>query len=139
MKDQHSPITPDEVLLRLIWWMHYKPKAPIRVRLDAFEPKRDETDGISLFRAACLSTPAAALGAFAEDKRELYAIATLLAAEVMSYGVTIEPAPIDAVPGHAVIPELNIVAFQANKQHWRVVMTKLAELASREIIREPTV
>jgi hypothetical protein len=138
MKDQNAPVTPDEVVLRLVWWTHYKPGLAACVREDAFEPKRHETDGISLFRAACLSGPSDALAAIAEEKRGLYAIAALPVADVFGLGLTVQPAPIEAVAGHAVVPELNILTFKAEKERWRKVMKLMAVIASRNVVHAPT-
>jgi hypothetical protein len=41
------------------------------------------------------------------------------------------------VPGHAVIPELNIQEYRADKVRWKEVAKALAKIASRNIVRTP--
>src|SRR5581483_11516419 len=108
MKEESDPVTPDEFVVRLIWTFNFKAGAPQPIVREAFEPKGHETDGISVFRLACLSGPEQALEAMAPDKRDRYALALLPVSEVLALGLTVRPAKIDAVPGHAVLPELNV-------------------------------
>src|SRR5947207_677495 len=100
MKDEFDPVTPDELVLRLVWKYHYDINSPDPVKPKAFAPKGDETDGISVFRGACLSRPEQALEAMAPNKRDGSAIAALPVAEVVALGLTVRPARIDAIPGH---------------------------------------
>jgi hypothetical protein len=52
-------------------------------------------------------------------------------------GLSVKPEPISEVPGHAVIPELNAVDYQANRPFWRTVQKQLAELASMDVVYRP--
>lgn len=137
MKDESDPVTPDEVVVRLIWTFNFKPALSQPVLREAFEPKGHETDGVSVFRAACLSSPEQALDALSPDKRDKYAIALLPVSEIEKLGLTVQPAKIDTVPGHAVLPELNIVAWKADKARWRAIQAQLAAIASGNIVRPP--
>src|SRR5207245_2581933 len=110
----------------------------VPIRYEAFEPKENETTGISVFRVACLTTPDQALHAVAERSRGGYAIALLPVADVLGLGLTVRPDPITSVPGHAVIPELNIVEYRSDKNRLRMVMKRLAEIASRGIVHTPS-
>jgi len=53
--------------------------------------------------------------------------------------LSITPEPISGGPlGHSVIPQLNWVAYQANKQVWKPIIVELAKLASASIVYWPT-
>jgi hypothetical protein len=106
MKREDEPVTDDEFILRLVWTTRYKPELVQPVVKEAFEPRKSETDGISVFRMSCLLSPEQALNVIAFDKRDRYALVVLPVAEVVKLGLTILPAPIADVPGHAVVPEL---------------------------------
>jgi hypothetical protein len=139
MKGEDEPITPDELVVRCIWNFHYKPALAAPVVREAFEPRKDETDGISVYRLACLTSFEQALGAFAEDKRHQYAIALLPVSEIEKLGLTVVPAKIERVPGHAVIPELNIAAFLQDRAKSRGIQKELTAIANRNIVRGPKV
>src|SRR5437763_16920 len=109
MKNEDDPISSDEMVIRLIWCDYFKPELNLPIQPGAFEPRKNETDGISFFRLACLSDPRDALNVIAEEKRERYAVALLPIAELTALGLTVQPAKIAKVPGHAVVAELNIV------------------------------
>jgi hypothetical protein len=137
MKDESEPVTPDEFVVRLIWTFNFKVEAAQPIRREAFEPKSHETDGVSVFRAACLNDPEQALDVMAADKRDGYAIALLPVSEILKLELTVVPAKIDAVPGHSVLPELNILDWKADKARWRVIQTRLAEIACGYLVRPP--
>jgi len=137
MKREDESVTPDEFVIRAIWTGFYNPQNPLPILAAAFRPRPDETDGISVFRAACVAKPEDVLVVFAEDKRDRYALALLHVAELQKLGLTIEPAKIEATPGHAVLPELNCTAVSADKAKCREIQNKLAELASANLVRTP--
>jgi hypothetical protein len=137
MKDENDAVTSDEMLVRLIWEAHYQADLEEPVRKSAFNPKEFETDGISVFRAACLSAPEDALAVIAEEKRERYAVALIPVVELASLGLSVKPAKIQEIPGHAVLPELNIVDFKQDRNRWVEVSKTLAMLANQNIIRRP--
>ncbi len=134
MKDEDEPVTPDESVVRLVWGAFLRPGEPVPVQPVAFKPRDDETDGISVFRAACLNDPKDALAAMTPDKRARYAIAVIPVAELLALGLSVKPAKIDAVPGHAVIPELNITAVKSDRAWWKVLQLQLVELAAKNLI-----
>ncbi|HVK16287.1 MAG TPA: hypothetical protein VM533_05015 [Fimbriiglobus sp.] len=138
MKDEGEPVTPDEFVIRLIWWDFYDATADPVLHPKAFLPKPSETDGISVFRAACLSDPTEVLAVIAEEKRGKYAVAMLPVSEVVAVGLTVQPAKIDAIPGHTVLPELNATAVGADRPRWKLVQKRLAEIASKNVVRVPT-
>jgi hypothetical protein len=104
---------------------------------NAFEPRKAETEGISLFRRACLTDPADALLAIAEDKRPRYAVVAIPVALLTALGLSVRPAPIPAVPGHVLVPEVNITDYAADKARFTPIKLRLAEAASANILRRP--
>lgn len=134
MKGEDEPVTPDESVIRLIWGAFLRPGEPVPVQPVAFKPRDDETDGISVFRLACLSDPKDALGVMAPEKRDRYAITVIPIAELLAPGLTVKPAKVDTVPGHAVLPELNITAVKSNRLWWKELQLKLVELAAKHLI-----
>ena len=134
MKDDATPVSPDEVVVRLIWTDFHKPAATPPVRDRAFLPRPNDETGISVFRVACLPDARNALAAIAPEKRDKYALALLHMAELTAIGLTVEPAKIDTVPGHAVIPELNAALATTDPQKCLDVQKKLAVLAAKNLI-----
>ncbi|HEX4606749.1 MAG TPA: hypothetical protein VH092_00955 [Urbifossiella sp.] len=137
MTSENEPVSPEEFVIRLIWTAYYNPGLPLPVQSSGFAPRDDETDGISVFRAACVAYPEDVLVVFAGEKRDRYAIALLPVAEILKLGLTVRPAPIPAIPGHAVLPELSITATKADKPFWRGVQKQLAVIANARIVRPP--
>jgi len=137
LKNEADPVTPDEFVLRLIWTTHYKAAREVVLREQAFEPRSNETDGISVFRVACLAIPEDALAVMAPEKRDRYALALLPVSELLLLGLTVQPSPIKSVLGHAVLPELNIVSTKADRPHWRTIQKSLAIIASKYTLRSP--
>lgn len=135
MKDETAPVSPDEVVVRLIWKDFLKPSHAVPIGDRAFLPKPNETDGISVFRAACLNDPSDVLAVIAPEKRDKYALALLPVSELAALGLTVQPATIEAIPGHAVIAELNIDTFNTDKAKCQAVQRQLAAIASRNVIR----
>ena len=136
-RSEEEPISPDESVLRLIWGDYFKPGLALSVQPAAFEPHKNDTDGISVFRLACLSNPGEALAVIADGKRERYATVSLPIAELAALGLTVRPDKIAKVPGHAVVPELNIESCRADKPRCKTLQKQLAESASRNIVHRP--
>lgn len=135
MKDENEPVSPGEYVIRMIWMDHYKQELALPIQPGAFTPKKNESDGISVFRSDCLKSPEDVLAVIAEEKREKYAISMLKVLDLIALGLSISPAKVDAIPGHGVIPELNAASVKANALHWREIKKKLATLANQNIIR----
>src|SRR6266540_3581799 len=131
MKDEASPITADELVIRLIWGEMFKAGT---VSERAFAPKPEEHDGISVFRAACLANPRDVLTVMAPEKRGRYVLALLPGAEILALGLTVEPAKIETISGHAVLPELTIDFHTSDKARCRELQGKLAAIAARNVI-----
>lgn len=137
MKGEDEPVTPDEFVVRCIWTFNYKPALAQPIIREAFEPRKDEFDGISVYRLACLTIAEDALEAFVADKRDRYALALLPVSEIENLGLSVVPAKIDVVPGHAVLPELNITMCLADRAICRAIQKQLAMIANRNIVRAP--
>ena len=137
MIGENEPISPDEFILRMVWRDFYRKELACPVLARAFKPREDEIDGISLFREGCLRMPEDALSVFVPEKRSGYAICRLSVAEVTSLGLSVRPATIIGVAGHVVISELNTASVAEEPRRWRNIQVKLADLASKGIIRLP--
>lgn len=99
--DGTEPIADDELLYRRIpestgWWDGGQ--------LDriAFNPRKDDTTGLSVSRAKYTTIEQAAQGR--EGKR--YFVAVLRAGDLRAHGISVEPAPLPGDPGHAEITSI---------------------------------
>ncbi len=133
MKAESEPVTPDEILLRLIWETYFRPEDKLPIRPNGFGPKPNEGDGISVFRLACLNTAGDVMTVIAPDKQSRYAIVAIPASAVFALGMTVVSAPIRTIPGHAVIPEMNSASAGTISTADRKLA--LAELASTAVLR----
>jgi len=114
---------------------YYNPSDGIPVNRLAFKPTDRDDKGLSVFREDCGTTPAQA--ASAGPNPQGYYVARLEVAEVTPFGISIEPDPQPGPLGHALIPELSITSYNANKNTSKELMLKLAEIASRAIVHSP--
>jgi hypothetical protein len=137
MTPESDPISLDEFVIRCVWQDYFDAALPVPVLARAFMPRKDEVDGISVFRLACVTAAEDVLTVFAADKRAGYALVLLAVADLEKLGLTLEPAPIPAVPGHAVLPELNVVRCKADKPWCDGIRKRLAVLASQRVVRKP--
>jgi hypothetical protein len=136
MKPETDPITPDELLIRLVWEDRVTDKVPV-ISPNAFEPRKNETDGISFFRRDCLNDPTDALAVIAEDKRARYAIVLVPVSVLTSLDLSVKPSQIATIPGHVVVPEININDYSGDKKRFTPIKLRLAEEASNNIVRRP--
>jgi hypothetical protein len=60
-------------------------------------------------------------------------------ARLAELGLTVIPKPIETLPGHVVIPELNSVASadKSNREFFTRTQLRLAEIASENIVHQP--
>lgn len=138
MKSEDEPVGPDEFVLRLIWRDFLKLGNVPKISPRAFRPRPNETDGISVFREACVSRPEDILIVIDPQKRDKYGIVRIPVAGIQAMGLSLVSAKIETAPGHVVIPELNIVAFDADSVNLESKMEALAALAGANLIRRPT-
>ncbi len=136
MKRETDAITPDELLIRLIWKFHFKVGMPLPVKDSAFAPKRNEIEGISVFRMACVSSPEDTLAVIDPDKRDGYGIALVGVGDILNLGLSVVPEPILTVPGHCVIPEINDSVVLRDIK-WKTLLKELAILSNQRIVRHP--
>ena len=139
MKHETDPVSADEMLVRLVWGSFYKPAEAPCVRPMAFAPRPNETDGISVFRLSCLTSAEQALDVIATEKQPGYGITLIPVAELLRIGMSVIPTPIPAVPGHAVIPELNSDRLKAERKTCQDLQMAIAVLASADVLRPPKV
>jgi hypothetical protein len=143
MKSETDPITDDEWLLRRVRVEKFRTDRVPAISPNAFEPRvkgRDpDTDGISLYRAACLADPAEVLANVAPERRHEYGIVRVPVALLKSLGLSVQSTPDDQIKGHVSIPELNAAAYDAEKALFTPIKDKLAAEASKDdnIVRQP--
>jgi hypothetical protein len=76
--------------------------------------------------------PADILATVAEDKRHEFGIVRLPVSFLQSLKLTVEIRIDSRVPGHVVLPELNAVAYAADKAAFTLTLLRLAEVASKD-------
>jgi hypothetical protein len=123
-------------VLRLIHKNYYKAGLPLAVQPEAFRPTDRDDDGLSVFLEG-EATAEQALLAVPAEKRASYYVARIPVQELQQLGLSLRASPIDEAPGHYVVPELNVQAYQQNKVAGKERQKKLAEVASANIVRRP--
>jgi hypothetical protein len=143
MKLEDEPITDDESLLRRVWRDRFRTDSVPVISPGAFEPRwkgRDiDSDGISLYRSACLNHATDILAGVADDKRPSIAIVRMSVGFLKSLGLSVVCRPRSAIPGHVVIPELSADHYKTEKGKFTPILKALADEASKEenIVRRP--
>lgn len=121
MPSPSDPIKTDEGILRRIpntWWAPDKDDIPQVMSFCPRKPNKripgdtGDTDGLSISRE--ILTPIGQLQS-AGSSGKIPHIARLIAQNIYSLGLTIEPKPISGDVGHCVIPELNITTYLSSK------------------------
>ncbi len=144
MKAETDPIDDDEWLLRRVRYERFRTDDVPVVSPNAFEPRikgRDpDTNGISLYRAACLNDPSDTLATIPPERRHEYGIVRLSVAYVRSLGLSVVVDSDDKIKGHVVIPELNAADYEANKARFTKKKVMLATEASKDenVVRWPS-
>lgn len=116
-----EPVADDELLYRRIpvstgWY------SEDRLSPEAFDPRRDESTGISVYRAKYTSLKEAARG----KSRQGYYVAVLRAGDLRERGIEIVPRPAPDEPGHAELPDLTCHnRREPETQERKVLLTKL--------------
>jgi hypothetical protein len=121
-------------LLRRVHRNFFTPDQPFALfARDAFKPTRDDTDGLSLQRERELTEAgmgSAAMSAAGRKPGE-YFIIRLQAKVYLDLGLRIVPDQSEGdLPGHVVIPELSLDAYNGNKVAMKDVQEQLIRLAS---------
>src|SRR5262245_57855881 len=107
MKPETEPIADDEWLLRRVRLEKFRTdKTPI-ISPNAFEPRvkgRDpDTDGISLYREACLADPSEALATVPPDRLHEYGIVRIPVSFIRSLDLSVAVSQDERIKGHVVI------------------------------------
>lgn len=102
--DGTEPISDDEILYRRIPESEnlYDPAIGAPPSFRAFRPRPYDTTGLSLYRAKYTTPEQVA----ENDRGKRFYIAELRAGDLRRHGITVTPAPLPELPGHAEIPTL---------------------------------
>ena len=137
-----APVFPNEVLLRTVpnsIGYYSKVMGNWTIDPNAFQPAKDDDDGISLFREDFVTAEdLASLSTHAKGVR----VARVLARECTSLYLSLKPAPDPPMPpGHTVIPEMIYLKRTAQTniqvQNIKDFAQKLAQIASKNDIYTP--
>ena len=142
-KRESEPISEDELLVRRVWHERFRSEKVPFVSPSAFEPRTTgdspDVDGISLYRLDCLEDVLDALRTIPDEMKkkqtgvvsiqvlEVRSIRSMQLTVAESYEDEFKP---DRIAGHVVIPELNALAYSANKTLIKQAMLDLATYAS---------
>jgi hypothetical protein len=136
--DEHDPVDDGEFVYRRIHRSFFNPRMPISIEFPAFRPTPNDTTGLSFFRAGFTVQLRDTLANIAPDKARDYYVARLAVRDLQKLGLTVVPEPDpNGPPGHAVVPELSWVAYQAQKRRCKLILIELAMLASADIVHQP--
>jgi hypothetical protein len=98
---EYEPIGDDEILYRRVpvsmKWVNQQDVKP-----EAFQPRKEDTTGLSVSRQRFLTVEQAAQG----TSKQGYWVLELRAGDMRKAGIDVQPRPIDDVPGHSEIPSL---------------------------------
>lgn len=139
MKPESSPIDDDEWLLRIVFEDRFRPDG-VSLSPRTFEPREGrspDTDGISLFRESCLDKPADVLAILPEDKKPKNGVVRIKVSLLKALGFTVEPKKDEKLPGHVVVPQLNIDDYKKNKKAFTPKLKTLADAAHANIVLRP--
>ena len=138
-----TPVFPNEVLLRTVpnsVSYYTKTMGNWAINPSAFEPARDDTDGISLFREDFITAKnLASTNTHLNGVR----VARLVAKQCTGLQLSVKPAPDPKdPPGHTLIPEMLFLGKKtaqnkAQKQNIKDLAQKLALIASKNEIYTP--
>ena len=132
--DERQHVKEEEFVFRRIHRNYYQAGLPLPIQPEAFRPTRNDASGISVFRASFVQ-PEGILADIDPNKRLDYYVARLAVRDLSRLGLTVVPDPDPTGPaGHAIIPELSIFAYQADKRRLKGIQLELAKLASAAIV-----
>ena len=135
MTDQQDPVSPNEYVLRRILSDYCDPLLREPIQSQGFRPTKNDTDGISVFRALFV-TPDRVASSGKNPKG--YYVTRLRVSDILALGLTVIPNPKnEQLSGHALIPELSIGAYTKDKEVSKLLLYRLAILAGNEIVFAP--
>ncbi len=137
-----TPVFPNEVLLRTVpnsIGYYTKTMGNWAINPNAFEPAKDDVDGISLFREDFVSKED--LARMNTHSKGVH-VARVIASECISLSLSLNPEPDpDGPPGHTVIPEMPFVKTgpqnKTQRQNIKDFAQKLAQIASKNKLYTP--
>jgi hypothetical protein len=116
---ESDPLTPNEWLLRRIPNNadYYKPAEPVPIQRVAFEPNKQDVDGLSFFREMFISPRELGLKT---GRKPPYVVARIRLKDLQANNIKIRPAPDEEQPrGHVVAPEITYPARKSTKEAQR--------------------
>src|SRR4051794_34725218 len=122
-----EPVPAANFVLRRIHRNHFDPNLPIPIQRLAFEPAKNDTDGLSVYCEQSISAAEVAAGGRSPGN---YYVCRLAVADLHALQLSVVIAPGD-LPGHALIPEMTRASHEANKRHSKELQQTLAVLASK--------
>jgi hypothetical protein len=127
-----EPIADHEILFRRVsrnsGW--YDPQSDRPVAWEAFRPREDDVNGLSVWRAK-YRTPEEVAAAGARP-RSVYYVLVLRAGTLRGAGVTVVASPEVGAPGHASLTNLSTDYYRGEEDKNRI--THLADHIARELI-----
>ena len=106
MPDGTEPIVETEIIYRRVFHDYYNARKVPPLSIKAFNPiDGNDDDGVSVTRAAYSATPEE-VGAGGKIGKK-YFVVEIIARDLLSNGLRIDPDPVPGNLGHAIIPMLN--------------------------------
>ena len=139
VKNHGDPVSLDELVYRRVLNRldFYDPELPVPVVYVAFRPTDADHDGISVYRPACGAT--AVQVAFGNHYVAGLRVRDIVELDINGLRPTVVPSSeITEIPGHALIPQLNVTLRDGNKERYRLLARRLAELAGKNIVHRPS-
>ncbi|HZK81213.1 MAG TPA: hypothetical protein VFC46_09110 [Humisphaera sp.] len=136
-KSEYSKIDDGEFLLRRIHKNNYDQSHQTSVKRPAFEPGKNDDDGLSFHREVFISAKTLA---YCGRKPGEYVIARFSVKDFTSDEIRLavqEKPDEDQPPGHCVLPKLNTSFATQQKGPAKELQRKLAVMASARIIYKP--
>lgn len=130
-----DPIQADEFVLRRIHRSHCNLSLVPPILPAGFRPSKADTTGLSVYRAKYLSpVQVATVG----RKPGEYYVVRLSVETLRALNLTVVLDELaQGPPGHALIPELGLTAYEQYKEILKPVLVELARLASSAVVHQP--
>lgn len=139
MVGQADPVSPDEWLLRRVPYSKQNNiinlSDPQPIDRQAFRPSSNDHDGLSIFRELFVTAEQIADDYRQRKGKECYVVRikarTLLDQPI---GANLAPAPINDLPGHTLVPELNLNFQKSDKKSCKAMQYSIAKTLKEEDI-----
>ena len=133
MPNEYDPIIDDESVYRRILRQYYD--SELGVDRLGFSPSSKDHDGLSFFRSQFVGAEDVARDKHGNLGR--YYVALLNVAEIRKMALSLNPAPVDTLPGHCLMPEIYKGMDRKSKEQAIEKQLELARLASSAIVYVP--